>query len=107
MKDEPTVSIALLTLVETFAHPAIVVLPPLIVFVTVRVSCKEADPVIVTVFEKLPELALRSHLFVVLPSELPDATGMKSPAVTIELKKEPPMNTLPETLKSPSTLLVP
>lgn len=38
INDVPTVSSAELTLVVTFANPAIVVLPPLIVLVTVRVS---------------------------------------------------------------------
>lgn len=94
-------------LVDMFAQPLIVVLPPLMVFVTVRVSWSEVGPETVTVFEKLPEFASISHLFVVLPRELPDEIGMKSPAVTIELKKDPPIKTLPETLKSPSTLLVP
>ena len=107
MNVDPTVSKSLFTLVEIFAHPVIVVLPPLMVFVTVNVSCKDVDPVIVTVLEKLPEFANRSHLFEVLPKELPVVTGTKSPDEMIGLTKDPPMNTLPETLKSPSTLLVP
>ena len=62
---------------------------------------------IVTVLAKLPAFACKSHRFEVLPRELPEVTGIKSPAVEMELRKDPPMNTLPETLKSPSTLLVP
>ena len=95
-----------LILPEALAKPVIVTLPLFNVFVTVSVSCNDVAPETVNVLVKFPEFARIVQRLVLFPNPVPSFTGIRSPAVVIELRTVPPIVTLPETLKLPSTLLV-
>jgi hypothetical protein len=67
MKDVPTVSNALLTLVEILANPVTVTLPLFIVLVTVNASWSDADPATVRVSAMFAVYPNKFHLLAVFP----------------------------------------
>jgi hypothetical protein len=107
MKDVPTVSNALLTLVEILAKPVTVTLPLFIVLVTVNASWSDTDPATVRVSAMFAVYPNKFHLLTVFPRLRWSWSGIKLPSVVPEKARLPPTDNEPETLKSPWTLLVP